>query len=105
MLGGKIIPNFKLTIDARVDGLAPHESIRAGDLLTVDVICERLAHYDSQSSRANCRVYMALVNYATDQVVLEEVSVEEMVTSKTFKLFLRERGRHTFRVYVFSGDG
>jgi len=48
---------------------------------------------------------MALVNYATDQVVLEEVSVEEMVTSKTFKLFLRERGRHTFRVYVFSGDG
>ena len=45
VLGGKVIPNFKVTIEARVDGLAPHESIRAGDLLTVDANCERLVDY------------------------------------------------------------
>ena len=51
------------------------------------------------------RVFMALVNYATDQMIVEEVSVDEQVTDKKVQMMLRERGKNTLRVYLFSGDG
>ena len=43
VLGGQIIPKYKLTLAARVDGIPQTEPIRVNDVLTVDVTCEKLA--------------------------------------------------------------
>ena len=48
---------------------------------------------------------MALVNYATDQMIVEEIAETEEVLEKEFKIQLRERGKNSFRVYAFTGDG
>ena len=42
LLGTKIVPLFKTTVQTRVDGIPAHEAIRVGDLLTIDVKVERL---------------------------------------------------------------
>ena len=102
VLSGKIIPQFKVSLNAFVDGLQPHDVVRTGDLLTVESSCERLRFEPGEKSS---RAFMALVNYATDQVIVEEVSVEEKVTNKKFQMFLRARGKNKLRVFVFRGDG
>ena len=49
---------------------------------------------------------MALANFATDQLITEEIVIEgEKVVTKVFKMMLRERGNNALRAYVFSGDG
>lgn len=70
ILGGKVVPEYKVSLSCRVEGIEPHDSIRAGDLLTVDVNCERL-HHESVAQKGgdtqyNSRVFMALVNFSTD---------------------------------------
>ena len=42
VLGGQIIPKYKLTMATRVDGIPQTEPIRLNDLLTIDVKCEKL---------------------------------------------------------------
>ena len=48
---------------------------------------------------------MALVNQATQQTIIKEISVTEKVTETKIQLFLRQRGNNSFRVFVFTGDG
>ena len=43
VLGGQIIPKYKLSLATRVDGIPQTEPIRVNDVLTVDVTCEKLA--------------------------------------------------------------
>ena len=100
-------PQRKLALTARVDGIPLTEPIRLGDILTVSVTCEKLSHAkkaesDSDNSQ---RVFMALVNYATDQMIVEEIAETEELLEKEFKIQLRERGKNSFRVYAFTGDG
>ena len=68
VLGGKIIPRYKLSFATRVDGEPATEPIRRGDLLTIDVTCERLTHQtesNNSDKTKSRRVFLALVNYAT----------------------------------------
>ena len=48
---------------------------------------------------------MSLLNYATQQVITEEISTTEKMTDNKFLLQLREAGKNSLRVYVFTGDG
>ena len=67
-LGKKLEPRRKIALQARVDGIPLTEPIRLGDILTVSVTCEKLAHAkkaDSENDNQQ-RVFMALVNYATE---------------------------------------
>ena len=109
VLGGKVEPEHKVSLNCYVDGIDPNDSIRVGDLLTIDATCERL-HYDVAASQVDGkqgsgRAWMALVNFSTDQLVLEEVALDETVTKRSFKLMLRQRGRNAFRILVFRGSG
>lgn len=106
-LGGKLEPRRKLSIQkAWVDGIPVTDPIRVGDILTVTVKSERLPHAKKADLESpDRRTFMALVNYATDQVMIEEISPTEETVELDFKLVLRERGKNSFRVYVFTGDG
>ena len=42
VLGGVMVPKFKVTLKAWVDGIPVTDAIRVGDLLSVSVTCERL---------------------------------------------------------------
>ena len=93
LLGGKVEPEHKVSLNCYVDGIDPNDSIRAGDLLTIDATCERLHDGVSASQvegkQSSGRAWMALVNTSTDQVVLEEISLDEKVTKRSFKMMLR----------------
>ena len=110
LLGGKVEPEHKISLACRVDGIDPNEAIRVGDLLTIDVNCERLIHEtaaqtEGGTDRLGNRLFMGLVNFATEQMVIEEVNMDEKVKERSFKMMLRQRGRNKFRAYVFRGDG
>ena len=99
----KAVNRRKITFTGEVSGVSATEPIRIGDLLTLNVKIEKLAHMKVPESTH--RVYVALVNQTTNQIMISEIEPSLQKDTRKFQTQMRQKDKNKFIAYVFGADG
>ena len=103
LLEQKAVNRRKITFSGEVAGVSCTEPVRVNDLLTISVNIEKLPFMKAAESKH--KVYVALVNQTTNQVMIDEIEPTLEKDTRKFLVNMRQSGKNKFKVYVFGGDG